>query len=284
MDDQAYAVEPEAEDTYEEVQPEATTEEVTDVDNDVDADVTEDDSEEELEEIEFNGKKYAVSKDMKDAFMRQDDYTRKTQEVAETRRQLEQAHKAFQERVEIQQRNLQGYAQVAAIDSQLQQYQQVDWNSLSDEDPVKAQQAYFQYQQLKDTRQAIATQISQAEQTALYERQLQAATYVEQGHEVLAKEIKGWSKELAKDLSKTGIDSYGFTESEMDNVADPRMVKVLHDAYQYRKMMKKAVSKPQAPDVKPVKSIKGKGPARKDPGKMSTAEWMEWRNSQVSRR
>ena len=45
--------------------------------------------EEEAEEVDFEGKKYLVAKELKDALLRQSDYTRKTQEVAETRKQIE---------------------------------------------------------------------------------------------------------------------------------------------------------------------------------------------------
>lgn len=266
------AIEVDTEETLE-VQPEVTAEEIDDsVENDL---------EEELEEIEFNGKKYAVDKDMKDAFMRQDDYTRKTQEVAEQRRALEQAQMAFQQHAQIQQQNLQAYSHLAAMDSQLEQYQNVDWQALSNEDPVQAQQAFFQYNQLKDARNQAAEGIRQREQYALHQQQENLARLSEQGKETLQREIPNWSSELAGKLSKSGIEHYGFTDAEMSSVLDPRMVKVLHDAFQYRQMMTKAKAKPTAPDVKPVKSLKGKGPSRKDPSKMNTAEWMEWRNSQV---
>ena len=44
--------------------------------------------EDDTEEVDYEGKKYRVPKDIKDALLRQSDYTRKTQELAEHRNQV----------------------------------------------------------------------------------------------------------------------------------------------------------------------------------------------------
>lgn len=234
------------------------------------------------EELDFEGKKYAVPKELKDSFLRQSDYTRKTQEVAEQRKALEAQAAQIQQAAATQQQNLQAYAGLAALDGQLQQYSQVDWQKYSEDDPVQAQQAWFQYQTLKDQRMNLAGQISQHEQMTLQQRQHAVATQLEKGREVLSAEIPNWSGDLAKNLSKAGVENYGFSAEEISQVMDPRMVKVLHDAYQYRQIMSKAKAKPKAPEAQPIRSVKGRGASRKNPDKMSTEEWMAWRNKQVS--
>ena len=68
------------------------------------------------EEIDINGKRYKVPKE---AALRQADYTRKTQEIAEQRRQYEAAI----ERVsQVSEAETQALYQVAQIDAQLAQY------------------------------------------------------------------------------------------------------------------------------------------------------------------
>jgi hypothetical protein len=62
---------------------------------------------EEFHEIEFNGKKYEVPLELKDAFFRQDDYTRKTQALAEDRKVYEQNLTAFNEQVTQLEQNVQ---------------------------------------------------------------------------------------------------------------------------------------------------------------------------------
>jgi hypothetical protein len=287
MNDQAEAVvdEPEVSAEAEEYAEESQIENESDELASDDADDESDEGEaEDFDEIEYEGKKYAVPKELKDAFLRQGDYTRKTQEVAEQRKALEEQQASFQQAAQLQQANLQAYAQLSALDGQLQQYGQVDWQKYSESDPVQAQQAWFQYQALKDQRSNIAGQISQHEQMTLQQQREMTAKQLEKGKQVLAAEIPNWSADLGKELSKVGVDAYGFQPEEMQQVIDPRMVKVLHDAAQYRKIMTKAKAKPNAsPDAKPVRSVKGKSPARKDPSKMTTEEWMAWRNKQVSR-
>src|SRR3990167_6068838 len=87
---------------------------------------------EEDEEIEHDGEKFKVPKKLKDAFLRQADYTRKTQEVSETKRQLEarenelkqhfeQRQAQIQAQTEFQQKHIEDVAKVVSIDQRLKQ-------------------------------------------------------------------------------------------------------------------------------------------------------------------
>jgi hypothetical protein len=71
----------------------------------------------------------------------------------------------------------------------------------------------------------------------------------EQGVKDLQNSIKGWGEERAREIRNFGMESYGFLETELSSIIDPRMVKVLHDAYLYRKgasvSNKKVIGKPQ---------------------------------------
>ena len=51
----------------------------------------------ELEEVEHEGKKYQIPKPLKGALLMQADYTRKTQEVAEQRRAVEEQQRQYAE-------------------------------------------------------------------------------------------------------------------------------------------------------------------------------------------
>lgn len=235
------------------------------------------------EVVEYDGKEYSLPKELKDAVLRQGDYTRKTQEVAEQRKAFEQQKQQFEQAMQVQQQNLKQYAQLSALDGQLDQYKDINWQKWSEEDPVAAQQGYFQYDQLRNTRQGIAQQIQQQEQTALQQRQQQTVAMLEQGRETLAKEIPGWSEKLAKDIASHG-EVYGYTPQEMGQVIDPRAVKVLHDAYLYRQSIKKATSKPKT-EVKPVKAIQSRSQGRETIYTVKDNDkWMAIRNKQVAAR
>jgi len=284
MDDQAENAVVDTVDDTEEVQTEAVETEETTLDaagEAADGEV-EDEPEQTFEEIEFEGKKYAVPPELRSAFMQHADYTRKTQEVADNRKALEAEQQQFQQANERHQANLQAYGHVAALDAQLEQYKNVDWQKFSADDPIQAQQAFFQFQQLKDSRQTLAGQISQQERQTLQAQQQQAAQQLEQGRATLAKEIPNWSQELSQTLAKSGAENYGFSDQEMQSIADPRMVRVLHDAHQYRQIMAKATQKPEGAKPAPVRRVRGKSPAKVDMDKLGIDDWMAARNKQVA--
>src|SRR5690348_3643336 len=81
---------------------------------------------EELDTIEFDGKQYQVPKAIKPGYMMQADYTRKTQEVANQRRELEQAKERLTQQTHATQEEMTARAAAVVIDAQLQQYAQVN--------------------------------------------------------------------------------------------------------------------------------------------------------------
>lgn len=235
----------------------------------------------EVEEVEFEGQKYEVPRELKEALLRQSDYTRKTQEVADQRKALEQHQQQFQQAVELQNQNIQGYAQLAALQTQLDQYKDVDWTAYNQSEPQEAQQAFFQYTQLKDATQTLGQQLQQQETQALHQQRDAYTQRLEQGKAELARDIKGWNDELAGKIVDHG-KTYGLTDSELSNVVDPRMVKILHDAYLYRQSLQKA-TKPKEAQAQPVGKVKsGQVKSTVNPDKLSTKEWMKWRQKQLA--
>lgn len=176
------------------------------------------------------------------------DYTKKTQALAEERKLVEERAQALQ----AQEQYLKQYAQaqnalikeVAKIESlndQIEQFEKLDWNQLTDNDPVQAQKLFIQYQQLTSKRQQLGNDISQKHyelQAHDGQRRNQALA---EGYKQLSREIPDWNAEKANEARDAGR-SYGFTDGELDSVIDPRMVRVLHDAALYRSLQK---SRPQ---------------------------------------
>jgi hypothetical protein len=79
----------------------------------------------------------------------QADYTRKTQELADARRSFEAER---DEARQFSQAELSAIANLNTIDGRIDQYARVDWNAWSHSDPAAAQQAFTQFQLLKDAR------------------------------------------------------------------------------------------------------------------------------------
>ena len=187
------------------------------------------------------------------------DYTQKTQQVAEQRKELETyaeqikaQEQAFQQQVQLNNVLIEDVAKITALDQQLNQYANVNWQQLSDSDFVEAQKLFFTYNQLQQERSTLVSQFEAKKQEVVQKQTQLMAEKIAKGKEVLAKEIPNWSPETNQALLSTGRD-YGFSDAELNSIVDPRHVKVLHDAMQWRKLQQKdSIVKKKVSSAKPV--------------------------------
>lgn len=248
-------------------------------------DQAESDDADDSEEIEHEGEKYKVPKALKDAFLRQADYTRKTQEVAEQRREFETQVQQFQQRAQAQQQHIQDYAQLHALDAQLERFSQIDWQTLIDQDPVEAMKLDRQYRTLSDARQSTVQRIQEVEQTQAFENQRDIATKLEKGREVLQREIPNWSPEKARELKSFAIDVLKADSRAVEQIYDPATVIGLYYAQIGYQATKKAASPPPKQEAKPIQKVSSKrDTAKVDPDKLSADDWVKWREKQLRSR
>ena len=187
------------------------------------------------------------------------DYTQKTQQVAEQRKELEayaeqikMQEQAFQEQMQLNNVLIEDVAKITALDQQLNQYANVNWQQLSDSDFVEAQKLFFTYNQLQQERSTLVSQFEAKKQEVVQKQTQLMAEKIAKGKEILAKEIPNWSPETNQALLSTGKD-YGFSDAELNSIVDPRHVKVLHDAMQWRKLQQKdSIVKKKVSSAKPV--------------------------------
>ena len=186
------------------------------------------------------------------------DYTQKTQQVAEQRKELEAyaesikaQEQAFQEQMQLNNVLIEDVAKITSLDQQLNQYANVNWSQLSDNDFVEAQKLFFTYNQLQQERSQLVSQFEAKKQQVVQKQSQLMAEKIAKGKEVLAKEIPNWSPETNQALLSTGKD-YGFSDAELNSIVDPRHVKVLHDAMQWRKLQQNSVVKKKVSNAKPV--------------------------------
>ena len=186
------------------------------------------------------------------------DYTQKTQQVAEQRKELEAyaesikaQEQAFQEQMQLNNVLIEDVAKITALDQQLNQYANVNWQQLSDSDFVEAQKLFFTYNQLQQERSTLVSQFEAKKQEVVSKQTQLMAEKIAKGKEILAKEIPNWSPETNQALLSTGKD-YGFSDAELNAIVDPRHVKVLHDAMQWRKLQQNSTVKKKVSSAKPV--------------------------------
>jgi len=208
-----------------------------------------------LVEAEYEGKTYKVPKELKDALLRTQDYTRKTQEVAEMRRAAEQRVQAIQAQEQIMAATFDKAAELKQIQSQLSQFEQIDWQALSDADPVQAQKLLIARQNLERSygQKAQELQMAQAQYQQLTAQQRQQM--LQEAAKELKQRLPEFDAKMAERIRST-VKEYGYSDQELSNVTDPRLVQVLHDAMKWRELqaqkpqaMKKVAEAPKA--VKP---------------------------------
>lgn len=121
------------------------------------------------EEVEIDGEKHVVPKKIAEAVLRQQDYTKKTQEVADRRRFVEDREQFLEAREQFLTHATGEYAELQAVEKQLAQFQQIDLNAIAQEDTSRAVQLMNLRQTLMQQRadklsriQGIATLAQQA--------------------------------------------------------------------------------------------------------------------------
>ena len=255
--DEVEEPEEQSEEQEESEEPEGDDEEPTE-DEEVEV---EEDSEEQPKslKLKINGEELEKPLDEVIALAQQGlDYTKKTQEVAEQRKALEEyaqtvkvQEETFMQQVQLQNALIGDVAELTAVDKQLAQFNDVNWQELSDNDFVEAQKLFFTFNQLQQKRSTLATELEAKAQQVQQTQAKRMQEQIERGKEILAKEIPNWSRETTQELITIGKD-YGFTDDELGTIIDPRHVKVLHDAMQWRKLQKNSVVKNKVSQAKPV--------------------------------
>jgi len=248
-------LEAEAEDT-EEVESEEATEES---DDEVEEEEQSQDEVPAILKLKVNGEDVEKPLDEVVALAQQGlDYTQKTQQVAEQRKELETyaqqiqlQEQAFHEQMQLNNVLIEDVAKITSLDQQLNQYANVNWNQLSDNDFVEAQKLFFTYNQLQQERSQLVSQFEAKKQQVVYKQTQLMSEKIAKGKEILAKEIPNWSPETNQALLSTGKD-YGFSDAELNSIVDPRHVKVLHDAMQWRKLQQNSTVKKKVSSAKPV--------------------------------
>lgn len=262
-------------------QPDENLEEVEQdvtAESDVDESNDQTEADDESEEIEFNSKAYKLPREIASAVKdMQKDYTTKTQAVAEQRKEFEAIAQFHEE-------NLKEVAKVEALNSSLAEFEQLDWNALSEQDPALFQRLVAQQKTLEQQRNTLAQQLSGKFEKSRLEKQLAEAKFIEQSESEIKRNIKDWSPELDKNLQNFAVERYGFPKEHIGEYKrDAKMARLLHDAYIGQQIIKKQTSKPViVKDAKPVTNISSK--TSSNHGDLSKPEdYIKWRQKQRGR-
>ncbi|WP_309091123.1 hypothetical protein, partial [Phenylobacterium sp.] len=211
---------------------------------------------------------------LKGAFLRQADYTRKTQELAEQRRALEAERGAWQGASADR-------ATLAALERQLEAFEGVDWRALADGEPERAHDLWEAYQDTQRLRDDFAQALSHAERQDELRRAREAAERMAETGRKLSQEIEGWSPETAAKLVEYA-QAFGVTLEELAETADPRLWKLLHKAWRADQAGQEELAA-RAQSVRPAVSVAGLATGGGVRDELGTKEWMRRRNEQMAK-
>jgi len=233
--------------------------------------------------VEIGGKKYIVPKAVEDHLLREEDYTQKTQTLAEQRREVEAYQASLQEKAQLQEAVIEDISQVRGLDAQLQQFDQIDWPAYHLQDPNAAQFHWLQFQQLKGFREQAAAALNQKMQHVSHLRQKYDSETVQKTVTALSKPDPkmgwpGYSKEHMAKLTEAARE-FGITDEEMPKIKSPTAIKIINLALFGSQALKKAASgnvapKVEAQPVRQISSNRGRSSPSASGDNLSTDEWL----------
>ena len=237
-------------------------------------------------EVELDGQVHTLPAALKGAFLRQADYTRKTQELAEHRRAAVAERRALAELTQTVDQVSHDRVMLAALDQQIEGFQEIDWEACAAQDPQAAQALWGRLQGLAEARERLAYAVSHHEERSGLQAAREAAEQMAETGRTLQREIEGWSPEVAGKLVEYA-QAFGVTKEELSQMADPRLWKLLHKAYRADEAGQQegaARSAAQAQAVRPAVLVSGAaagGGGVRD--ELATKEWMARRNAQMAK-
>ncbi len=250
--EEAESIEPEIDELEE--QDEEYTEELVD-EEELEFDDEEDGEEEtEVEEVEeqpvyrvtVDGSEIEVTQDeLINGYSRQQDYTRKTQELANQRKTIEQQAQELAQRDAI-------YAQLLPkMEAQLQGelVNEPDWDSLYNDDPIAFVREKQIWDEKKEKLKAAEAEQQRLQQEAYAKQQEQIAQQVQEGQQKILEIIPEWKNAEVAQQEKLAIRDYGinvlgYLPQEMDAIYDYRALLGLRNAWLNSKTVEATKKKP----------------------------------------
>lgn len=153
----------------------------------------------------------------------QSDYTRKTQKLGESRRELltnlersEKIAKVYADRV----------------NQNLNRWQNVNWQQLqSTLDPQEYNQRVNEYRQVVSQRDRAVTEHEQISKFANETIERQKLDEAEISRDVLRSTVPGWGNELYGNLREHASNALDFSAEEFDQITDHRVIKLIHNSW-----------------------------------------------------
>lgn len=228
-------------DAVPEEEPEGAAEEAEEADEDEVGSTEESDDEEEFIEldpesvVEVDGERTTL-RELQDRGLRQADYTRKTQEVAEERKQLRI------ERAQTQEARAQYLRRLDAAESLLEEMMpaEPDWAELRRTNPAEFAAQREEWRERKAELERVRSEKSAVQEEMTEEQQAALRDLVAQEQRRLVEEIPEWRDPEKAQAGKRKLAEYasqhGYTPQQLSQIYDHRVLVLLRKAMLYDKL------------------------------------------------
>lgn len=239
-------------------------------DAEADAEDQSDEQDEDTEEAEpaktfrvkIDGEEVEVTEDeLLRGYSREQDYTRKTQALAEDRKAVQAEKQAAAEARDQYSRHLETVAQIIEANQP-----RVD-QSLRDTNPAEWSAQMLQHRQWAEQRQAVSAEKERAEREAAQQAEAERLAFVREQQAKLPELIPEWRDTKVAEAESAKLYGYGvqqgYDPSEMDEVVDSRAVAILRKAMLFDELMaKKPTVQNRIQEVKTLRPGSAQAPSR----------------------
>ncbi|ABQ70789.1 hypothetical protein Swit_4451 [Rhizorhabdus wittichii RW1] len=228
-------------------------------------------------DVEYEGQLYQVPRPLKEALLRQADYTRKTMELADQRRALAADKAGIEQTQAMTVDEFQAMARLQAVDAELQDLARHDWTQLDPRHPDAAG-LRAAVGRLVQEQQALHGRLTEHHHhKAAREQQEIARTRADTDH-AMAREIRDWSPERRQALENFAI-ALGIPDELLGHASAAEM-RILNLAYAGAQQLERqrAANRGAYRPAAEIGAGAGSGPS--DPSRMTMAQYRAWRAKQ----
>ena len=218
--------------------------------------------------IKVDGEELEVGiEELKNGYQRQADYTRKSQALAEQRKETEQIQSERQRLEQERQMYANGLQMLQEQqNAKLQEFNSVDWDTLKTEDPYAYMIKKEEFRDAQEKVQNVVQQQQYVQQEQMQQQQAAKAEFVRAEYARLVEALPEWENKdstIKKDIREYAA-TVGFRPEEIDQLADHRSVLVIKKAMEYDKLTKKVAPKKKAVKKVPKVQKSGRGNSKED--------------------
>lgn len=198
---------------------EANAEEAEEADPEADAA-----AEDALVEVTFEGKTYSVPPAIEKSLLRQADYSRQSQAVAEAKKDYAQRIESATKLIEGAEKFAEVIAEGKQLDHQIKQFEGVDWKALRSTDPAQAALLAVELMEFRQARVQLDSKAQTLDRELTAERSKTEDAARAEMVKTLSKEFPGgWNDATGKRLGDYVL-SQGLTSADLGRVTDAKTV------------------------------------------------------------